>query len=260
MTIQTKTFQKEQATITYEEQQNVATITIDRQHAKNALSASMWDALGVFAKQPLQNEAIKLLVIQGAGRNFTAGSDIKEFHAISLDKAEAAFINMETTISTVEQLPIPVVGILNGPAMGAGLELALACDLRIGSEHTKLGIPVGKLGITLNHKFSKRLVDLVGPSKTKDFVFTGRIYDAKESLDNGLLNYLVLEADLSDFSKQVIQTITSMSPDALKAVKSSVADCINETPSQWGQPKKFVSLNDFAEGVAAFSEKRAPQF
>lgn len=260
MTHQIISFDQEQATITYEEKQHIATITINRQHAKNALSAKMWDALGTLANLPTKNPEIKLLVIQGAGRNFTAGSDIKEFHAISLEKAEAAFINMETTISTVEKLPIPVVALLNGPAMGAGLELALACDLRIGTNHTKLGIPVGKLGITLNHKFSKRLVDLIGPSKTKDLVFTGRIYSAEEGLSSGLLNYLVQEDDLSDFSSNLLNMIISMSPDSLKAVKSSVADCLNFSPSEWGTPKTFVSKNDFSEGVAAFAEKRMPQF
>jgi enoyl-CoA hydratase len=167
---------------------------------------------------------------------------------------------MENTISTIENLPLPTIGVINGPAMGAGLELALACDIRIGSEKARMGIPVGKLGITLNNKFAKRLVDLVGPSTTKDFVFTGRTFKAEEAYRAGMLNYLVPEKELTRFSIRLGKLVASMSPASLLAVKNSVKECIDSAPVLWQGSTPFVDPIDFPEGVRAFVEKRLPQF
>ncbi|KGR88730.1 3-hydroxybutyryl-CoA dehydratase [Ureibacillus massiliensis 4400831 = CIP 108448 = CCUG 49529] len=260
MQVRTTRMHEEDAKIIYQETAGLAIITIHRPQAKNALTANMWDELAKIAVQTLNNPKNKVLIIKGSGENFTAGSDIKEFNAISLEKAEEAFVQMEKTISTIENLPLPVIGVINGPAMGAGLELALACDIRIGSDNARLGIPVGKLGITLNNKFAKRLVDLVGPSATKDFVFTGRMYKAEEAYKAGLLNYLVAEKDLNRFSIRMGKLVAGMSPASLLAVKKSVKECLDASPVLWKGSTPFVDPTDFPEGVRAFVEKRPPKF
>ncbi|KGR81877.1 enoyl-CoA hydratase/isomerase family protein [Lysinibacillus odysseyi] len=260
MQVRTTRLEAEEAKIIYQETAGLAIITIHRPQLKNALTANMWDQLAKIALQTLENPKNKVLILRGSGENFTAGSDIKEFHSISLEKAEEAFIHMEKTISTIENLPLPVIGVINGPAMGAGLELALACDIRIGSDKAKMGIPVGKLGITLNNKFAKRLVDLVGPSATKDFVFTGRMYKADEAYKAGMLNYLVAEKDLNRFAIRMGKLVAGMSPDSLAAVKRSVRECTDSTPALWQSSTPFVSQTDFSEGVRAFVEKRQPEF
>lgn len=260
MQVRTTRMHEEDAKIIYQETAGLAIITIHRPQAKNALTANMWDELAKIAVQTLNNPKNKVLIIKGSGENFTAGSDIKEFNAISLEKAEEAFVQMEKTISTIENLPLPVIGVINGPAMGAGLELALACDIRIGSDNARLGIPVGKLGITLNNKFAKRLVDLVGPSATKDFVFTGRMYKAEEAYKAGLLNYLVAEKDLNRFSIRMGKLVAGMSPASLLAVKKSVKECLDTSPVLWKGSTPFVDPTDFPEGVRAFVEKRPPKF
>ena len=182
MKVRTMRLEEEDAKIIYQESAGLAIITIHRPQLKNALTANMWSQLAKIALQTLNNPKNKVLLLRGSGDSFTAGSDIKEFSSITLEKAEDAFVQMEKTISTIERLKIPVIGVINGHAMGAGLELALACDIRIGSDKARLGIPVGKLGITINNKFAKRLVDFVGPSATKDLVFTGRTYKAEEAI------------------------------------------------------------------------------
>lgn len=260
MQVRTMRLEEEEAKIIYQETAGLAIITINRPQLKNALTANMWEQLAKIALQTLENKKNKVLLIRGAGENFTAGSDIKEFNRISLEEAEQAFVQMEKTISTIENLPLPVIGIINGPAMGAGLELALACDIRVGSEKAKMGIPVGKLGITLNNKFAKRLVDLVGPSATKDFVFTGRMYKAEEAYKAGMLNYLVPEKDLTRFSIRLGKLVAGMSPASLLAVKHSVKECVDSAPVLWEGSTKFVDPNDFPEGVRAFVEKRQPNF
>lgn len=260
MQVRTLRLEEEEAKIIYQETAGLAIITINRPQLKNALTANMWNQLGNIALKTLENKKNKVLLIRGAGENFTAGSDIKEFHKMSLEEAEQAFVQMEKTISTIENLPLPVIGVINGPAMGAGLELALACDIRVGSDKAKMGIPVGKLGITLNNKFAKRLVDLVGPSATKDFVFTGRMYKAEEAYKAGLLNYLVAEKDLTRFAIRLGKLVAGMSPASLLAVKRSVKECVDSAPVLWETSTPFVDPQDFPEGVSAFVEKRMPNF
>ncbi|MEK5232076.1 enoyl-CoA hydratase/isomerase family protein [Lysinibacillus sp. FSL K6-0232] len=259
MQVRTTRLEAEDAKIIYQETAGLAIITIHRPQAKNALTANMWDELAKIAQQVLENPKNKVLILRGSGENFTAGSDIKEFNAISLDKAEEAFVHMEQTISLIERLPLPTIGVINGPAMGAGLELALACDIRIGSDKAKLGIPVGKLGITLNNQFAKRLVQLVGPATTKDLVFTGRMFKAEEAFRLGMLNYLVAEKDLNKYMIRMGKLVAGMSPESLLAVKQSVQECLDSVPALWQGSTPFVG-SDFAEGCRAFVEKRQPQF
>jgi enoyl-CoA hydratase len=251
---------EEQAKIILQESGGLAIITIHRPQKKNALTANMWNQLAEIGQQVLKNPRNKVLLLRGAGEQFTAGSDLKEFHEISLEEAENAFVLMEKAISTIENLPLPTIGVINGPAMGAGLELALACDLRVGSENARLGIPVGKLGITLNNKFAKRLVDLVGPSVTKELVYLGRILKAEEAYALGMLNYLVSESELDRYALKMGKLVATMSPASLLAVKRSVQECTTSAPVLWQGSTPFVDHHDFPEGVAAFVEKRPPQF
>lgn len=259
MKVSTTRLEKEDAKIVYQETAGLAIITIRRPQAKNALTANMWQQLRAIALQTLENPKNKVLMIRGYGESFTAGSDIKEFNAISLEKAEAAFVDMERTISTIERLPIPTIAVINGPAMGAGLELALACDLRIGSEKAKLGIPVGKLGITLNNQFAQRLVSLIGPSMAKDLVYTGRMLKTDDAYRLGMLNYTTTSDQLDRYAIRVGKLVASMSPASLLAVKTSVQECVDSTPQLWEGTTPFVGA-DFAEGVRAFVEKRPAEF
>ena len=131
----------------------MAIVTLHRPQARNALTVQMWEELAQVVRQAADNPKNRVLLLRGRGEQFTAGSDLKEFHSMSLDEAEAAFRVMDQAITTVEQLPLPTIAVINGPAMGAGLQLALACDLRIGSPLAKMGMPVGRLGITLDYSF-----------------------------------------------------------------------------------------------------------
>lgn len=260
MRVGIKRMTEEQAKITLQEAAGLAIITIHRPQKRNALTANMWDQLAQIGEQVLENPKNRVLLLRGAGEQFTAGSDLGEFHEMTLEQAENAFVLMEKAISTIEGLPLPTIGVINGPAMGAGLELALACDIRIGSDKARLGIPVGKLGITLNNKFAKRIVDLVGPSVTKELVYLGRILKAEEAYSLGMLNYLVEESELDRYAFKMGKLVASMSPASLLAVKKSVNECINSAPVLWNGSTPFVDEHDFPEGVAAFVEKRAPQF
>lgn len=250
----------EDAKITYQETAGLAIISIHRPQSKNALTAKMWTELSEIAGIVLDNPKNKVVLLRGSGQQFTAGSDIKEFHQMSIEEAEASFMLMEKAISAFEKLPIPTIGVINGPAMGAGLELALACDMRIGSGHARMGIPVGRLGIRLSNKFAQRLVNLIGPSRTKELVYTGKILNADESYQLGMLNRIVENEKLDRYAIKLGKLVASQSPASLKAIKQSVANCVNSTEEFWKEDIPFVDPYDFPEGVAAFVEKRPPRF
>jgi enoyl-CoA hydratase len=260
MKVKIMRLEKEEAKISYQEAGGIVIITIRRPQRRNALSQEMWQELKLLAEKSLLNKKNRVVILRGSGKEFTSGSDIKEFHEMSLEEAENAFVTMENTISFIENLPLPTIGVINGPAMGAGLELALACDLRIGSEHAKMGIPVGNLGITLNNKFTHRLVTLLGPSVTKELVYTGKIFTAEEAFEKGLLNLLVSSEKLNREAIELAKIISQQSPASLRAIKKSVAESINSVPELWKYSSTFVDPIDFPEGVAAFVEKRKPNF
>lgn len=258
--VQIQRMEEDDAKITYQETAGLAIISLSRPHSRNALTSNMWTQLSEIGAKILDNPKNKVAILRGTGEQFTAGSDIKEFHQMSVEEAEASFLLMERAISTFERLPIPTIGVINGPAMGAGLELALACDIRIGSNKTRMGIPVGRLGITLNNKFAQRLVSLIGPSRTKDLVFTGRLYDADDCKSLGLINYLIQEERLDRYAIRMGRLVASQSPASLKAIKRSVANCVNSVEELWQEETPFVDAHDFPEGVASFVEKRTPNF
>ena len=248
------------AKITYQETAGLAIISIHRPQTKNALTTDMWTELSEIARVALDNPKNKVVLLRGSGEQFTAGSDIKEFHQMTIEEAEASFKLMEETIATFEHLPIPTLAVINGPALGAGLELALACDMRIGSEYAKMGIPVGRLGIRLSNKFAQRLVNLIGPSRTKELVYTGKILNAEESFQLGMLNKLVEHGKLDRYAIKLAKLVASQSPASLKAIKQSVANYVNSTEELWKKDIPFVDPYDFPEGVAAFVDKRPPRF
>lgn len=240
----------------------IAIITLNRVKKRNALTRELWQQLYEMVSHLHRSEQADVLLLRGQGEAFTAGSDIHEFSQLSLPEVDEAFATMEKAISAVETLPIPTIGVINGVAMGAGLELALACDLRIGSEKTKMGIPIGRLGITVSQKFAKRIVDLIGPSRAKDLVYTGRSYSGEEAFALGLLNYLVKAEELSGAAIALANRVQSQSPASLRAMKEAVARCIPMSEPAWNERgfPYFADPRDFPEGVTAFIEKRPPRF
>lgn len=248
--------------ITLQESGGMAIITIHRPHLKNAMTRDMWRELTAIGKKIVKNPKNKVVILRGGKGQFTAGSDLKQFNHLSVEESEEAFGFMEEAISTIENIPLPTVGVINGPAMGAGFVLALACDIRIGTPETKMGIPIGRLGITLNQMFAKRIVDLIGKSRTLDLVYTNRILPADECERLGLITYLLDEdEDVNQRALSIANTIKQQSPASLQAAKRSVAHSLPRMNVQWDVGiTSSVDPIDFPEGVRAFVEKRKPKF
>lgn len=239
----------------------IAKIIINRPWVRNAFTIAMWEQLGQAVRSLSDDPSLRVLVVQGAGDEaFTSGSDIGEFGNMSHQEVNDSFEVMEEAISRVEDLPIPTIACLNGYALGGGLELALACDLRIASERATLGMPIARLGIMISPKFAKRLVDLIGPSRTKDVLYTGRLIPASEGFKMGLVNYLVLSHELKKATLDLAKKIAGHSASSVRAAKEAVSQCLPRTRVEDLAGPYFVDPGDFPEGVAAFLEKRNPRF
>ncbi|GAE27390.1 enoyl-CoA hydratase [Halalkalibacter wakoensis JCM 9140] len=216
----------------------------------------MWRELKRIGLEIKANPKNKVVIVRGITGDFTAGSDIKEFCEMSVDEANEAFRLMEETISTFESLPIPVIGAIDGPTLGAGFVFSLAFDIRVGTPNTRMGIPVGRLGIKLGPTFVQRISRLIGPSRTKELVMTNEIYDYQRSYDMGLVNKVVSSEDLDKYALDLAKMISKQSRASMKAVKKSA----NMTTLPNDIEFDFVDPVDFHEGCLAFVEKRKPNF
>jgi enoyl-CoA hydratase len=235
----------------------VAVITVRRPGKMNALNEEMWTALLKAVRKASRDGRVRVLVIRGEGSRFSTGADLKELGRVGLPQAEDVFHRMEECVAAIEESPLPTLACIRGYALGTGLELALSCDLRIADESAVLGMPIARLGITLSEPFARRLVSLIGPSKTKDLVYTGRLVDASEALRWGLVDRIV-EDDRSVLHETLglAGVIRHQSAASVTAVKRWAGSGSGRAPA----PYNYVDAEDFPEGVAAFLERRLPRF
>jgi enoyl-CoA hydratase len=233
----------------------VGVITIDRPKFRNALTQRMWRTLEEWCEQLPQR--VRVLIVRGRPGEFSAGSDIQEFATLTPEQADSAFEQMERAIAAVERLEIPTIASVDGPAYGAAFVLTLACDLRIASDRARFGMPVGKLGITLQPPFLRRLVQHLGPSRTKALVYTASSYDAYEAQALGLLHAVTAPEQLDAEVMRIARAILQQSPASLRAVKEGVNAVLQGRVEAAGS---WVDAADFVEGVRAFREKRAAKF
>ena len=235
----------------------IAVITVRRPEKMNAINEEMWIELLATIRRASRDDRVRVLVFRGEGPRFSTGSDLKELSEVGLPRVEEIFHRMEECVSTIEESPLPTIACVRGYALGTGLELALACDLRVADSSATLGMPIARLGITLSEAFVKRLVSLIGPSRMKDLVYTGRLIGAPDALEWGLVNRVVDE-DQSVLREtlRLAEKISRQSGASLRAAKRWGGSGSGRVPAAYS----YVDPEDFPEGVQAFLERRPPQF
>jgi enoyl-CoA hydratase len=246
---------EERGSMRFQTAGGIGVITLDRPQFRNALTRRMWRTLEEWCLH--LPPRVRVLVIRGRPGEFSAGSDIQEFATLTPAEADGAFEQMERAIAAVESLPVPTIASVDGPAYGAAFVLTLACDLRVGSERARFGMPVGKLGITLQPPFLRRLVQHLGPAQTKAMVYTASSYDAHEAHALGLLHQVTTSEALDAEVMRLARTILQQSSASLCAVKEGVNAVLRGVTGVTGH---WVDADDFVEGVQAFREKRAARF
>jgi enoyl-CoA hydratase len=251
--------------LTVEREGGVAVVVLRRPAQLNALGTEMIAALDGALTTVADDPAVRVIVISGEGKAFSAGADIKEFGALAGPLEFRAFIErLETVIRRLERLTQPSVAAVNGIAFGGGLELALACDLRVVDEGARLGVPEIKLGLLPGAGGTQRLPRIVAPAVAMQMLMTGDPIDAAEAHRIGLANEIAPAGTALDRALQLARTLAARAPLALAAVKRLREAWALPLDVALDHERETVSMlfatKDRAEGTAAFVEKREARF
>ena len=252
--------------ILIEKQDNIAVITINRPTKLNALNKATIQELHDGFKTLNEDKSVKAIIITGSGEKaFVAGADISEFANFSVEEGgKLAAQGQELLFDFVQNLSTPVIAAVNGFALGGGLELAMACHFRTASTNAKMGLPEVTLGVIPGYGGTQRLAQLVGKGRAMEMIMTAGMIDAETAKNYGLVNHVVPQAELLDFTKGIATKITKNSSVAIaKAVEAINANFEDGTNGYEIEIKNFglsFGTEDFKEGTTAFLEKRKAEF
>jgi enoyl-CoA hydratase/carnithine racemase len=245
----------------------VAVITLDREDRLNAIGTAMVDALAAALDHIASDPSVGAVVVTGAGRAFSAGADISEFAAFEgAARFESFIARMAGTFGALHELSKPSIAAVNGVALGGGLELALACDLRVASAGARLGVPEVKLGLLPGAGGTARLTRLLPPGAAKRMLLTGQPVTAEEALRLGLVNEVTGDGPAALARAVAIAgDLADLPAGALAAAKRLVDEGseLSLAGAMTLERETVVALfasPDREEGVAAFMEKRSPNF
>jgi enoyl-CoA hydratase len=252
--------------IIYEKSDGIATIILNRPEAMNAFSRDVVSEILTAIEDLRNDDAVRVAVITGAGEKaFSAGADIKSMIGMTALKARELSLMGERLCLALENLEKPVIAALNGYALGGGLEVAMSCDLRIASETARMGQTEINIGLIPGWGGTQRLTRLVGMTKAKELVYTGKMIDAKLAEQIGIINMVVPPDKFRETVKQFAVDLASKAPVAIKVAKALInkGSDIGLDSALALEREGFsvvASSEDLKEGVAAFTEKRKPAF
>lgn len=247
----------------------VATITLNRPEQRNAISFAMWGELSQLLAGLDADPGVRAVVITGAGEEaFSAGADISDFEEYRSDSSKGRRYNeaVNGLLETLDGMATPTISMIQGFAVGGGCELAIATDLRLAAEGSRFGIPVARLGISIGHREMKGLVNLVGKGNAMDILLSGRLVDAKEAKDMGLVNKVLPPDRLVEATYRLAKDIASLAPLSHRANKETLRQVMAKpslddlTTEEADLPLNQFDTRDYHEGYRAFLEKRRPEF
>ena len=247
----------------------IATVTFNRPGARNALTWNMYAALEEACEVVDRDDTIKVLILQGAGdKAFVSGTDISQFTSFKADSDAIAYERtLERLISRLENVKKPVIAAIQGVAAGAGAALALVSDLRYCTPESRIGFPIARtLGNCLSVAIHSRIVDAIGPARTKELMFRARLVGAREALQLGLVNEIFAADQLDRQVRRIAEEISRNAPLTLQVTKEAIQRlqhhrrAVDEDVLGEDLIVRAYMSEDFREGVAAFLAKRRPHF
>jgi methylglutaconyl-CoA hydratase len=253
------------ASVTVERRGPGLWITLSRPESANALSRGLVDALADAVAGVVADPTVRAVVVTGSGKSFCAGADLKERLGMAADETRVFLDDLGTTFTALSLLPCPVIAAINGAAFGGGLELALACDFRLAAEGAAMGLVEARLGIIPGAGGTQRLARVVGVSRAKEMILTGRRIDAATARELGLVSRVVPTADLEAVVADLVDEIAACAPLAVAQAKEAIDAGISLTlPGGLALERRcydvVLTSADRDEGLRAFVEKRRPVF
>jgi enoyl-CoA hydratase len=252
--------------INFERAGHVATITIARPEKHNALTVEMWRGLRAAFERAAADGLIRAVVLRGAGgRAFCVGADIGEFEATRAGKTQAiAYAEVvHAGVKAIQDCPHPTIAAIEGLCVGGGLEIAAACDLRFTTVSSRFGVPIKRLGLTVDYPELAGLMRLVGPSNALEILYEGRIFGADEALQKGFINRVIADASFREELAAVVERIASGAPLVARWHKRMVKrleESRQVTEAERLEPLVVFDSEDYRIGTRAFLEKRDPMF
>ncbi|NLN98264.1 MAG: crotonase [Eubacteriaceae bacterium] len=245
--------------------EGIATVVFDRPDAMNALNSEVIDALSKAIETIESDNSVKVVVFTGAGKAFIAGADIKEMECLRGDEIRNFSKKGRDLFRKIEMLTIPTIAAINGYAFGGGVEFALSCTLRIASEKAKFGLPEATLGIIPGFSGTQRLPRVVGKSYALYLMLTGATIDAQAALDHNLVTEIHTSEELMDATILLAKRIAKSSKQAVEKILTAVnlgmeAPIDSALEIETGLMANAFGTKDQIEGMAAFREKRKPNF
>lgn len=243
-------------------------MTFNQPEKHNAVSYEMWDAVPAILEDFAQDNDIRVVVLKGAGeRSFISGADISQFEKNRSSEESTAIYNAATEKAThsLQNLEKPTIAMINGYCIGGGCSVAVSCDIRIASDFSTFAIPAAKLGLGYGYGGVKKLVDLVGPSYTKEIFYTARQFSAEEAQLMGLVNRVVPKDQLESYVREYADTIGGNAPMTIRTLKATVAEAVADADKRdldkiARMIEECFASGDYKEGRQAFMEKRKPRF
>jgi enoyl-CoA hydratase len=232
----------------------------------NALSTAVISDLDRRVGELTDDPGVRSVVVTGDGQYFSAGADVKEMATLDLSAAPEIARKGAAVYGRLAALPVPVIAAINGLAVGGGLELALACDLRIAGESAKFGAPEVGLGLIPAYGGTQRLPRLVGVAKAKELIFTGAMISAAEAAKIGLVNRTVPAGQELRAARDLAHTVAQKAPKAVRASKRAIDEGLGRALKDGLANEnhlfetEVLPTEDLAEGILAFAERRPPKF
>lgn len=246
-------------------EERLALVTINHPPV-NALNRQVMDELEAVFKELDGNDSIGAVIVTGAGEKaFVAGADISEFPTLSSANGENLSRRGQLVFQMIADFPAPVIAAINGFALGGGLELALACDIRVAAGNAKMGLPEVTLGIFPGYGGTQRLPRFIAQGKAKELIFSGEMIDAAEAFRIGLADHLAAPGEALAKAKEIAAKILKRGPVAVRLAKQAVNQGLEQTLAEGQKTEailfgKLCGTEDQKEGARAFLEKRPPRF
>ncbi|PDH50052.1 MAG: enoyl-CoA hydratase [Bacteroidetes bacterium MED-G20] len=252
--------------ILFKVENGIGLIKINRPDQLNALNNETIEELHQQFEEIDHNNNVKVIIIIGEGEKaFVAGADIKEFSNFSKEQGKKLAKNGQVKLfNLIENFSKPVIAAINGFALGGGLELAMACHIRVASENAKMGLPEVSLGLIPGYGGTQRLAQLIGKGKALELITTAQMINSNQALEYGLINHLVSQENLIAKCFEISKQIMKNSPNAIAAAIKSINAGYNKDLNGYNEEiESFGNCfqsDEFIEGTQAFLEKRRPNF